>query len=124
MKFCTNCSNMYYIKIDGDKSDKIIYYCRNCGNNNSDLMDTGKCILKENITKNDSKYNISINKYTKLDKTLPRINYIKCPNVNCESNTEKFDIANREILYIRHDHINMKYLYLCSHCDFTWNTDK
>ena len=114
---------MYYIKLDGENCDQISYYCRNCGNNN-DSIEHGKCILKENITKNESKFNISINKYTKLDNTLPRINYIKCPNEKCESNTPEFDIINREIIYIRYDHINMKYMYLCSHCDFTWNTEK
>ena len=123
MKFCSTCSNMYYIKLDGENCDQISYYCRNCGNNN-DSIEHGKCILKENITKNESKFNISINKYTKLDNTLPRINYIKCPNEKCESNTSEFDVVNREIIYIRYDHINMKYMYLCSHCDFTWNTEK
>ena len=124
MKFCTNCSNMYYIKIDNDNCDKILYYCRNCGNSNNELMQDGKCILKENITLDNKYNNIIINKYTKLDNTLPRINYIKCPNEKCQSNTSDFDVNNREIIYIRYDHINMKYMYLCSHCDFTWNTEK
>ena len=123
MKFCTICSNMYYIKLDDEDNNKIVYYCRNCGNNNNELMD-GKCILKENITKSDNKYSIYINKYTKLDNTLPRINYIKCPNDKCMSNSAEFDTKNREIIYIRYDDINMKYMYLCSHCDITWNTEK
>ena len=32
------------------------------------------------------KYNSIINKYTKMDPTLPRINTIKCPNQSCRSN--------------------------------------
>ncbi len=123
MKFCKNCNNMYYIKLEGENCDKILYYCRNCGDTNYELMTEGKCILKENITKNDSK-NITINSYTKLDNTLPRLNYIKCPNEKCKSNNIDFNIEDREVIYIRHDHINMKYLYLCSHCDTTWNTEK
>ncbi len=123
MKFCKNCNNMYYIKLEGENCDKILYYCRNCGDANYELMEEGKCILKEHITKNDSK-NITINSYTKLDNTLPRLNYIKCPNEKCNSNNIDFDIENREIIYIRYDHVNMKYLYLCSHCDTTWNTEK
>ena len=124
MKFCSICSNMYYIKLEGTNCDNISYYCRNCGNNNNDLIEQGKCILKENINKNENKFNISINKYTKLDNTLPRISYIKCPNEKCISNDPEFDVVNREIIYIRYDHINMKYMYLCSHCDFNWNTQK
>ena len=30
---------------------------------------------------------------------------------------------NREVIYIRYDDINMKYVYLCVHCDTTWKTD-
>ena len=122
MKFCNNCSNMYYIKLEGENCNTILYYCRNCGNSNNNLMEFNKCILKENITKNDNK-NISINKYTKFDSTLPRINYIKCPYEKCISNQNNFNINNREIIYIRYDHTNMKYLYLCSHCDTNWKTD-
>lgn len=124
MHFCNKCDNMYYIKLENDDCDNIVYYCRNCGNSTDTLMDLGKCVLKESINKNENKLNITVNKYTKLDNSLPRINYIKCPNEVCESNKDDFDINNREIISIRYDHINMKYLYLCSHCDYTWNTDK
>ena len=125
MHFCNKCNNMYYIKIQDNDCNKISYYCRNCGNNEDNLIDSTKCVLKEIINKNDNnKSDMFINKYTKFDKTLPRINYIKCPNSKCSSNNKDFDINNREILYIRHDHINMKYIYLCSHCDYIWNTDK
>ena len=30
-----------------------------------------------------------------MDVTLPRINYIKCPNSECISNTSTFDTNNR-----------------------------
>ena len=123
MHFCNVCSNMYYLKLVNDNCDKLTYYCRNCGDVNTDLIDTNKCILKEKLSKTSSNISINVNKYTKLDVTLPRISYIKCPNDKCESNTEEFDPKNREIIYIRYDDINMKYLYLCSHCDTTWKTN-
>ncbi len=124
MHFCNNCNNMFYIKINDDDDNSILYYCRNCGNDDSNLINMNKCVIKETINKTEPNYNKFINKYTKLDNTLPRINYIKCPNQMCQSNTDDFDINNREIIFIRHDHINMKYIYLCSHCDYTWNTNK
>jgi len=124
MNFCICCDNMYYIKLENENCDNLVYYCRNCGDMNKDLLNLGKCLLKENITKNENKYNVTVNKYTKLDNTLPRINNIKCPNKDCQSNHAEFDITNREIIYIRYDHMNMKYLYLCSHCDYTWSTEK
>lgn len=124
MNFCSQCENMYYIKLENESCDKIIYYCRNCGNNDKNLLDINKCVLKETIINKNSTYSNMVNKYTKLDCTLPRINYIKCPNNSCESNSDTFIDNNREIIYIRYDHQNMKYLYLCSHCDYVWNTEK
>ena len=123
MNFCTNCDNMYYIKLEEEECDKIVYYCRNCGNVDDKILDVNKCILEENINKTEDKYNVHINKYTKLDITLPRINYIKCPNTLCETNKDDFDSSKKEIIYIRYDNTAMKYLYLCSHCDFTWKTN-
>lgn len=123
MHFCSKCNNMYYIKLNENEEESIIYYCRNCGNTDTNSLNLGKCILKETINKNDNK-NTIINNYTKYDPTLPRINYIKCPNDNCETNKDKFDIKDREIIYIRYNNIDMKYMYLCSHCDYVWKTEK
>ena len=123
MNFCSTCSNMYYIKLEEEECDKIVYYCRNCGNVDDKILDVNKCILEENINKTEDKYNVHINKYTKLDITLPRINSIKCPNSTCETNSDGFDTNMREIIYIRYDNTAMKYLYLCSHCDFIWKTN-
>jgi DNA-directed RNA polymerase subunit M/transcription elongation factor TFIIS len=30
---------------------------------------------------------------------------------------------NRAVIYIRYAETNMKYVYLCVHCDTTWRTD-
>ena len=73
---------------------------------------------------NSQLYSQVINKYTKFDRTLPRINYIKCPNSSCITNNSDFDSNTKEIIYIRYDNISMKYLYLCSHCDTSWKTEK
>ena len=62
-----------------------------------------------------------INEYTKFDPTLPRINTIKCPNNECASNKDESE-ESREVIYIRYDDINMKYIYLCTHCDKMWKT--
>lgn len=124
MEFCNKCDNMYYIKIESEDNNKLIYYCRKCGNEDKNI-NTTKSIIKEIINENGTNnINSFVNKYTKYDNTLPRINYIKCPNSVCLSNKESFDSDTKEIIYIRYDNINMKYLYLCSHCDFTWTTEK
>ena len=122
MDFCSNCNNMYYIKLENQDCDKIVYYCRNCGTTDDSLVNVNKCILKENINVSEDKFNININSYTKLDITLPRINYIKCPNETCETNKSDYDSKKKEIIFIRYDDTQMKYLYLCSHCDYIWKT--
>mgnify|MGYP001495532146 FL=1 len=112
---------MYYIGINENNTNELTHYCRNCGYIDSSNIKENSCILKTNIKKGEQKYNHIINKYTKLDPTLPRISNIKCPNVNCKSNTE--DNIKPDILYIRYDEDNLKYLYMCSICDNTWKTN-
>ena len=113
---------MYYISLQDDDSNKLIYYCRNCGNTNNYLIDQKLCISKTELNKKTSKFSNIINKYTKLDPTIPRINTIKCPNNECPSNKNDFSVP-REIMYIRYDDINMKYIYLCCNCDYNWTTN-
>ncbi len=45
MNFCSNCDNMYYIKLSDDESE-LVYYCRNCGNVDDKILDVNKCILE------------------------------------------------------------------------------
>ena len=117
MHFCNNCENMYYIRIDSNDTNKLIYYCRNCGNEDTLLTNNNFIISKSKLNNNEEEYSHIINEYTKLDPTLPRINKIKCPNSECETNKSN---TEREIIYIRYDDINMKYIYLCSTCDCVW----
>jgi DNA-directed RNA polymerase subunit M/transcription elongation factor TFIIS len=37
--------------------------------------------------------------------------------------TQAKTLMNREVMYIRYDDINMKYVYLCVHCNTMWRTD-
>jgi DNA-directed RNA polymerase subunit M/transcription elongation factor TFIIS len=111
---------MYYISIDEDDSNKLLYYCRNCGNKDSSISVEDNTVLKNQLKKSEQEFSHIINKYTKLDPTLPRISNILCPNMDCATNKDK---EQREILYIRYDNINMKYVYLCSTCDTVWKTE-
>ena len=120
MHFCSNCSNMYYIRINSDDPNSLVYYCRQCGNEDKIIAVDNVCVSKTQIKKSEQSFNYIINKYTKLDPTLPRINNILCPNPDCNTYTKD---ESREIIYIRYDDVNMKYIYLCSTCDTVWNTN-
>ena len=120
MHFCSKCSNMYYLKLKDDAADKLLYYCRHCGNEESDLQTTDMCVLRTHINRSDEKYIHIVNQYTKSDPTLPRIKTIKCPNQECSSiDGEK----ENEVIYVRYDDVNIKYIYMCVHCDTTWKTN-
>ena len=128
MEFCNKCDNMLYMKIleendeeDGDsnsKDKKLIYFCKCCGIEVKDLTNINNFrVFKFN---NEVKFkDTHINEYTKYDPTLPHMNNIKCPNLNCKSNIDP-ESHNQDVIYLRYDDKNMKYMYLCCHCDFTW----
>ena len=117
MRFCSNCDNMYYIRINANNTNKLVYYCRKCGNEDEQFNADNVSIVKTEIKKSEESFSHIINKYTKLDPTLPRTNKILCPNKECETNTKE---AEREIIYIRYNDTDMKYIYLCSTRDTVW----
>ena len=124
MKFCEKCDNMYYIKISDNDENSLIYYCRKCGNEDTNITEDNMCVIKTNFKKKDTKYKHIINKYTKLDPTLPRIRNMDCPNPKCKTNLQnEKEKTEKEIIYMRYDDTNIKYVYLCAVCDFVWTSN-
>lgn len=139
MNFCNVCGNMYYFKISQDESNTLKHFCRKCGNTDSDIFNNGEniCISKTHIKKKQNIHNSIINEYTKLDPTLPRTKNIKCPNEQCNKNGESENNESKnnesennesennesEIIYLRYDNDNMKYIYLCSNCNYSWKNN-
>jgi DNA-directed RNA polymerase subunit M/transcription elongation factor TFIIS len=112
---------MYYIRINENDTNKLVYYCRQCGNEDQLLSVDNVCVSKTLLKKSEQSFSHIINKFTKLDPTLPRVNNVLCPNESCATNSES---KEREIIYIRYDDTNMKYVYLCSDCDTVWKTNE
>jgi len=158
MHFCTECDNMYYIRLTD--TNGIVYYCRNCGHEDDTITIDNVVVSHTSLKSGKNQYAHVVNKYTKLDPTLPRISTILCPNMECPCNrnhnptqyadraaivgTAEEDIAGagaavgvtvgaagaaaddavpREVIYLRYDDINMKYIYLCAVCNTIWNTE-
>ena len=127
MHFCTICQNMYYISIDANNSNNLVYYCRNCGhidnNNSKNILSNPKnvFITRSNLKK-EEEFNYIVNQYTKLDPTLPRVNNVLCPNEECPTNVDS-ESNLREIIIMRYDDKNMKYVSICSTCDTVWKTE-
>jgi hypothetical protein len=62
---------------------------------------------------------------------------MRCPNDECPSNDKvssgaggagggagKSTKSKSEIIYVRYDDTNLKYVYLCAKCDKVWNTEQ
>lgn len=138
MHFCSGCGNMYYISITAE--NELQYYCRNCGHVDDTIASENICVSKVNVkhTTTPQTFSQVVNKYTKLDPTLPRINTIRCPNDECPSNRKSASGAGAgggaeaedkkekksEVIYLRYDDTNLKYVYLCAKCDKVWNTEQ
>ena len=129
MKFCSECNNMYYIKINTEDENSLIYYCRFCGHEDNEPAENGVVVLRTDYKKSEQQFSHMINRYIKHDNTLPRITNMKCPNESCgkkESESAASASASAEdssIIYLRYDDDNMKYLYICENCNTTWKTD-
>ena len=84
MHFCTGCGNMYYIRLT--ETNGIVYYCRNCGNEDETITIDNLVVSQTCLQQTGVNQTNGVNKYTKLDPTLPRISTIQCPNSECPCN--------------------------------------
>lgn len=117
MDFCDLCDNMLYLKVKQD-DNQLLNHCKNC-NFQKELPNNKTIkILEKNYEKEEINYDLFINPYIKYDPTLPRINNVHCINKDCKKKHDK----DNEIIYIKYDNENMKYLYFCVHCDYYWST--
>ena len=111
MLFCNKCENMLYLK-----NDDLKYHCRNCGEIDNNKIK--KEVYSKQYKKDDLIQRYLNNKHLINDPTLPRLNNLKCINVDCISNTDKK--VKPEVIYIKYNAMNMKYLYICTHCNASW----
>ena len=131
MHFCSVCKNMYYIRLSGQDDNSLIYYCRKCGHEDDAIgvaLDN-ICVSKTSVKKEEENFRHLVNEYTKLDPTLPRVKNIPCPNDACPSNREagkmgekELEVSEPNVIYLRYDDSNMRFIYICSVCDTIWKS--
>lgn len=122
MKFCNVCNQMTYVSVREDDEAKPImsYYCKNCGFTEDRKASEGsECIIENNYSDDIVSYKQYMNPYIKFDLTLPRVKNIACVNKECTKPKDK----DNEVIYIKYDSTNMKFLYHCCYCDSFWRTD-
>jgi DNA-directed RNA polymerase subunit M/transcription elongation factor TFIIS len=114
MQFCQVCDNLLYL-YENEESKQLYLGCKTCGNQQENHQN----YIYDDQMSIDLSETISQNKHLKEDITLPTIKdnpNIKCPNVDCDSHKQK----TSNILYLKYDKQNMKYMYLCKDCQQTW----
>ncbi len=115
MRFCPSCNNMMYIKVN--EARRLMFFCKNCNHSEEETTSYSVCVLDTNNVDEETNYTQYITPYLKHDLTLPRDN-IDCVNPNCT----KSALQPNEIIYVKYDADNMKYLYHCVHCEHYWRT--
>ena len=130
LKFCPVCRNLLFLMntYDGAAADgkpgsqtndtTLRWSCRSCGHA-EDYVDGGM-LYEINLQQKVSEgYKVLLNEFTRLDPTLPHVSNIKCPNDECGSNTSG---AERDVIYMKYDAVNLKYLYICNVCEQHWKS--
>jgi DNA-directed RNA polymerase subunit M/transcription elongation factor TFIIS len=134
--------------VDDEKGDKEVTkkelrrVCRNCGY--QEQMKGGLILEIDLKEKTSEGYKILMNEFTKDDPTLPHVHNLRCPSRACPSNkgraypmdnpdadaaqaaaqaaVEDKGEVESDVIYLKYDAINMKYLYICNVCDTKWRS--
>ena len=93
-------------------------YCKNCGHTEQEAE--GGLIVETNLQESTGEgYKILVNEFTRQDPTLPHVKNIKCPTATCPTNTSG---QERDVILIKYDNKNMKYIYICNVCGGEWRS--
>lgn len=115
MKFCPVCRYYLYLNIE---EQTCIRLCRACGY--TEKEEKGSLISETLVKERTSEgYKILLNEFTRQDSTLPHLKTMKCPRDDCKSNGGG---AEKDVIFIKYDAENLKYLYICNVCGEYWRT--
>lgn len=116
--FCPICKYYLYLQAD-TPNDPLIRLCRNCGFREKD--EKGGLVMEMMVQERSAEgYKILLNEFTRKDPRLPHIHgSIQCPEAGCPSNSSG---QESDIIYIKYDHVNLLYIYICDICGFQWRS--
>lgn len=136
MNFCPRCENYLYLEQaseevtspSGAKSKRYFLNrrCRTCGYTEVDMQGglVNETIVQERASEG---YKILLNEFTRQDPTLPHVNTLPCPNTNGDPATGKpkcptYSGKARDVIILKYDAQNMKFLYICNECGEQWRS--
>lgn len=115
MKFCS-CGYYLYLKMVENRM--CVRACKNCGYSEEESEGSliSETLIKERASEG---YKIVLNEFTRQDPTLPHLHTMKCPRGECKSNVGS---VPKDVIYIKYDPANLKYLYICNVCGEHWRS--
>lgn len=128
MNFCPKCENYLYLEqasedvVNSSGVTEKRYFlnrrCRTCGYVE---VDTEGGLVNETIVQERASegYKILLNEFTRQDPTLPHVNTLPCPNT---SKCPSYKGEPRDVIIIKYDAQNMKFLYICNKCGEQWRS--
>ncbi len=137
MNFCPKCENYLYLEqgyeeivISETKKQKKYHLnrrCRTCGYVEVDHQGglVNETIVQERASEG---YKILLNEFTRQDPTLPHVSTLPCPNTTGNAAENKpicpthSSNAKRDVIIIKYDAQNMKFLYICNVCGEQWRS--
>ena len=137
MNFCPKCENYLYLqqnftestnaKGQKEKNFSLNRVCRTCGYTETD--NKGGLINETVVQARKSEgYKILLNEFTRQDPTLPHIKSLSCPNTTGDPAIGKQICPTytsgkpRDVIYIKHNEKDMKFLYICDVCGEQWRS--
>lgn len=137
MRFCSVCENMLYISLRPDERKEgapleLTYSCKRCGfsmtseDARSADAAAGKSggdpsvVLSTDYSDDQTSYKQYATPLLRHDPTLPRVSNIACPRLG-DGCTKPPDVPN-DVLFVKYDAANLKYLYHCLHCSVFWKS--
>jgi hypothetical protein len=97
---------------------EFIRKCRNCGFQQNETPGlVMEMVVQE---KTSDSYKVVLNEFTKDDPKIPHLKNLKCPNDTCPSRQPGG--PESDVMYIRYDRENLKFIYLCTHCPTHWKS--
>ena len=119
MRYCPRCNNTMYISLRPDERKEgapleLTYSCKHCP-----FVETAEELgagLSTDYTDDQTSYKQHVSPFLRHDPTLPRVSDIACPNELCG---RPEDVA-QEVIEVKYDAANLKYLYHCVHCLSFW----
>lgn len=110
---------MLYLRTDADGT---VYVCKNCAyTENVSHGGSPLCITDTKSFDDSVKYMRYVTPLLLSDPTMPHVSNIACQN---ESECSRPKDSAHDVVVVKYDYDNLRYMYMCAHCGVAWVTSR